>query len=213
MTDTIVLYDYWRSSSAYRVRIALNLAGLPYRSIGVNLVDGAQRSEGHLALNPQGLVPALMIDGHLLTQSLAIIEYLDETRGLGVLPPGATDRARVRALTMAIAMEIQPPCNLRVARHAVRASGGAITQEGWMQHFIALGLAGVEALLTRDRPEGPYCHGAQITLADLCLVPQMYNARRWGVDLAAFPATVAVDAALSALAAFAAAHPDAVRPG
>jgi maleylacetoacetate isomerase len=207
---TIVLHDYWRSSSAYRVRIALGLAGLAYQSVPVDLSAGEQQSPAHLALNPQALVPVLQIDGLCLTQSLAIIGYLDETRGLGLLPQTPAGRAQAHALAYAICMDTQPVCNLRVACHAVDL-GGAATMEGWMQHFIALGLAGFEALLARA-PEQRFCHGDQPGLADICLIPQLYNARRWGVDLAAFPRAKRISARAEALPAFAAAHPDCVRP-
>jgi maleylacetoacetate isomerase len=210
MPDPIVLHDYWRSSSAYRVRIALNLLGLPYRSVPVDLVAGAQRSDGHLAANPQGLVPVLDIDGLRLTQSLAIIEYLDETRDARFLPRNPAARAWARALAHAIAMEIQPVCNLRVARHAVDL-GGSATMEGWMQHFIALGLQGLEGMLAQH-PETPFCHGDRPGIADLCLIPQIYNARRWGVALDGYPRIMAITARAEALPAVAAAHPDKVRP-
>jgi maleylacetoacetate isomerase len=208
----IVLHDYWRSSAAYRVRIGLNLLGLTYERRVVDLLKGEQAQAENLARNPQGLVPTLEIDGLRLTQSLAILEYLDETRGAGFLPRDPAGRARVRALAHAVAMEIHPVCNLRVARHAVEASGGAIMQEAWMRHFIPLGLAGLEAML-EDGRAGRYCHGDGITLADLCLVPQLYNARRWGVDLAPYPRITAIDAALQEIPAVQAAHPDAVAPG
>jgi maleylacetoacetate isomerase len=204
----IVLYDYWRSSAAYRVRIALNLLGLAYRSISVDLTEGEQTQAENLARNPQGLVPTLDIDGIRLTQSLAVLEYLDETRAAGWLPPDPAARATVRAMAYAVAIDTHPVCNLRVARHAV--SLGA-TMEGWMQHFIPLGLAGMEGLLTQHH-EGRYCHGDSVTLADLCLVPQVYNAHRWGVDLQPFPRLASIAAALDQLPAFAAAHPDRVKP-
>ncbi len=207
----VVLQDYWRSSSAWRVRIALNLLGIAYDSQPVNLADGDQRDQKYLRINPQGIVPTLEIDGLVLTQSLAILEYLNETRQAGFLPSDVSGRARVRALAMAVAMEIQPVCNLRVARHVVAASGGVITIEGWMRHFVAAGLADLEAMLAAH-PSGRYCHGDGITLAGLCLVPQVYNARRWGVDLTPMPRVAAIDDALSRLPAFAAAHADAVRP-
>lgn len=210
MNGTITLHDYWRSSSSYRVRIALNLLGLRYTALPVDLVAGGQSSPAHLAENPQGLVPVLHIDGHRLTQSLAIIEYLDETRGGGFLPADPVGRARARALAHAIAMEIQPVCNLRVARHAV-SLGGSATMEGWMRHFIALGLEGLEGLLAQG-PALPFCHGTAPGLADICLVPQVYNARRWEVDLAPFPLLSAIAARCEALPAFADAHPDRARP-
>ena len=206
----IVLHDYWRSSAAYRVRIALNLLGLSYERRPVDLLAGEQTGEENLRRNPQGLVPTLEIDGLRLTQSLAIVEYLDETRGAGFLPPDPPGRARVRALAHAVAMDIHPVCNLRVVRHAVAESGGAIAQEDWMRHFIALGLRGLEAML--EGAPGPFCHGGRVTLPDLCLVPQLYNARRWGVDLGPFPRIAAIEVALQALPAVQAAHPDAVAP-
>jgi maleylacetoacetate isomerase len=210
MASPIVLYDYWRSSASYRVRIGLNMLGLAYESKVVDLLNGEQTAVDHLARNPQGLVPALDIDGHKLTQSLAIIEYLEETRSAGFLPKDALARQRVRALAYAIAMETHPVCNLRVAKHAV-GLGGSATMEGWMQHFIALGLNGFEGLLS-DSPAGAYCHGDSVSLADICLVPQVYNARRWGVNLDAFPRIAAICDRLEILPAFAAAHPDKVKP-
>jgi len=204
-----ILHDYWRSSASYRVRIGLNLLGLSYHTDPVDLLAGDQRGPVNLARNPQGLVPSLQIDGLELTQSLAILEYLDETRHAGWLPQDAGRRARARALAYAVAMDIHPICNLHVVRHAV-ALGGTTT-EAWMQHFIAAGFAGLEGMLTQH-PAGRYCLGDTVTLADICLVPQVYNARRWGVDMAAFPRIAAIDANLSALPAFAAAHPDRAKP-
>ncbi|HQU68728.1 MAG TPA: maleylacetoacetate isomerase [Albidovulum sp.] len=201
----ITLYDYWRSSASYRVRIALNLAGLDWRAVAVNLADGEQREGDHLARNPQGLVPVLEIDGHRFTQSLAIIEYLDETRGLGLLPADAPGRARVRALAHAVAMEIHPVCNLRVARYAADHSAGGITMDSWMREFIAPGLAALEKMVD----DGDYCYRNAVTLPDLCLVPQLYNARRWGVDLAPLPRLTRIGAHLEPLPAFAAARPEA----
>jgi maleylacetoacetate isomerase len=200
----IRLHDYWRSSASYRVRIALGLAGLEWQSAPVNLVEGEQRSTGHLARNPQGLVPVLEIDGAVLTQSLAMIEYLDETRGLDLLPVDPLARARVRALAHAVAMDIHPVCNLRVAQFATTRSGGGISTEGWMQAFIAPGLAALEALVDN----GDHCYGGRLSLADICLVPQLYNARRWGVDLDPMPRLRRIGVHLDGIEAFAAAHPD-----
>jgi maleylacetoacetate isomerase len=203
-----VLYDYWRSSAAYRVRIALDLLGIGYRSVPVNLTTGEQRGEANLARNPQGLVPTLEIDGLRLTQSLAIVEYLDETRQAGWLPADAAGRARVRALAHAVAMEIHPVCNLSVARQAVEFSGGRMEMRDWMLAFIPKGLAAVERLLD-DSATGRFAHGGAPGLADICLMPQLYNARRWDVDLEPLPRIRAIEAACAALPAFAAAHPDA----
>lgn len=205
-----VLHDYWRSSAAYRVRMALNLAGLDYSALPVDLLKGEQTAAANLARNPQGLVPTLEIDGLTLTQSLAIIEYLHDTRG-GFLPDDPPGRARVRALSYAVAMEIHPICNLRVGRHAEAASGGAITMEGWQRKFISEGLAALEGMLTHPAT-GRYAHGDQVTMADLCLVPQGYNARRWGVDVASHPQVARIMSEMEKLPAIAAAHPDKVKP-
>ncbi|SHH79892.1 maleylacetoacetate isomerase [Cognatishimia maritima] len=198
------LYDYWRSSASYRVRIALGLAELDYDTEVVNLLEGQHLKDSHLARNPQGLVPALDIDGYTMTQSLAIIQYLDETLKLGLLPNLPIERAQVRALSYAIAMEIHPVCNLHVVDYAVSESGGQIDKEQWMQHFIDKGLRAYEAMIG----DGTYSYGDTVTLADICLVPQLYNADRWGVDLTDMPKIRRARAALEAIPAFANAHPD-----
>lgn len=203
----IHLYDYWRSSAAYRVRIALGLAGLEWEATQVDLVDGAQRTPAHLGRNPQGLVPVLEIDGHRMVQSLAIIEYLDATRGLGLIPTDPMQAAQVRAASYVIAMDIHPVCNLRVARLATQNPDGAITMEGWMQAHIGPGLAAFETMIDAGRR----CFGDAVTLADICLMPQVYNAHRWGVDLSEMPRMRRIEAALSAIPAFAAAQPDMTR--
>jgi maleylacetoacetate isomerase len=209
-----VLYDYWRSSASYRLRIALNLLGLEHDTVAVNLLTGAHRADDNLARNPQGLVPTLTIDGHDLTQSLAIIEYLHETNSdrSSLLPDDAAGRHRVRALAHAIAMEIHPVCNLSVAAHVADLTGGGdAAKKAWMQTFISKGLSALERMV--DQPAtGRFCHGDAPTMADLCLVPQMYNARRWGIDLAPLPRLVAIDAACAEMAAFADAHPDRIGP-
>lgn len=204
----IQLYDYWRSSAAYRVRMALNLLGLPYDSLPVDLVKGEHRSAANLARNPQGLVPTLMIDDLTLTQSLAIIEYLSETRG-GLLPTDPAGRARVRALSYAIAMEIAPICNLSVRSHV--ASLGGITAEDWQRHYIGKGLAAFEVMVAGPAT-GRFCHGDSITMADLCLVPHVYNAERVGLDVKSHPHIARIMANLRADSAVAAAHPDRHKP-
>lgn len=204
----VVLYDYWRSSASYRVRIALNLAGITYRAVSVDLVAGDHKSDAHLRRNPQGLVPVLEIDGLRLTQSLAIIDYLDMTRGLGLLPAEPGIRAQALALAQTIAIDLHPVCNLSVARHATALSGNAEGMPGnWMNHFIRPGLLAFEAQLGGFQ-QTPYCTGPQPGLADLCLVPQMYNARRYQVDLTDLPRILGVEAACAKHPAFAAAHPD-----
>lgn len=200
----MILYDFWRSSASYRVRIALGLAGLGWESVPVDLTKGQHQARDHLARNPQGLVPVLEMDGHFFCQSLSIIEYLNETHGLNLLPEDPLSRAGVRSLAYAIAMEIHPVCNVSVARFAAENSNGGITMESWMKHFIGPGLAAVEAM----SGVGDYCIGRQISLADICLVPQMYNARRWGIDLDPMPKLRRISAHLESLPAFAAAHPD-----
>lgn len=203
----IILHDYWRSSAAWRVRIGLGLAGVAWVSRPVDLLRGDQTAPAHLALNPQGLVPALEIDGVLLTQSLAILEYLDETRGAGLMPPDPAGRARVRALAHAIAMDIAPLANLRVRRRVAALSGGALAEADWVREVVAPGLDAVEALLSAS--PGPLCHGDRPGLADICLVPQVWNARRVGLEPAGrWPRIAAIDAALAPHPAFAAAHPD-----
>jgi maleylacetoacetate isomerase len=204
------LYDYWRSSASYRVRMALNLLGVGFEAIPVDLLQAEQVGAANMARNPQGLVPTVEIDGLTLTQSLAIIEYLNDTRG-SLLPADAAGRARVRALSYAVAMEIHPICNLRVGRYVEAASAGAITMAGWQKKFIGEGLAAVEGLLTSPAT-GRFCHGDQITMADLCLLPQVYNARRWEVDVTSHVQIFRIVAELEAIPAIAAAHPDKVKP-
>lgn len=203
---SVVLHDYWRSSASYRVRIALGLKGVAYRSEPVDLVAGAQTAPAHLARQPQGLVPALQIDGLMLTQSLAILDYLEETRpDPALLPRDAPGRARVRAIALAVACEIHPLSNLRVLAR-VEALAGPDARGRWNRGNIAKGLAAVAAMLE----PGSFCHGAQPGYGDCVLMPQIYNARRWGVDLP--PRIAEVEAACRDLPAFAAAHPDRFGP-
>ncbi|MBY2935379.1 maleylacetoacetate isomerase [Rhizobium leguminosarum] len=207
----VVLYDYWRSSTSYRVRIALNLLGIDYQTVPINLLEGAHRTPEYLALNPQGLVPTLVIDGKTLTQSLAIVEYLAETRPeCGLLPSDIADRQKVRALAYAVAMDIHPICNLHVVSHLMSMADKADAREEWMKHFITDGLGKLETMI--GKADGAFSFGNTPTMADLCLVPQVYNARRWGVELTAFKRIVDIDAECADLPAFQAAHPDRVKP-
>ncbi|MEM9104812.1 MAG: maleylacetoacetate isomerase [Pseudomonadota bacterium] len=211
MTDT-VLYDYWRSSASYRVRIALNLAGITYEAVVVDLLKKQHVDLEHRARNPQGLVPALEIDDHILTQSLAIVEYLDETRNAGFLPAGALERTRVRSLSHIIAMEIHPVCNLSIVADVMaRTGGGDAVRSEWMQHYIRKGLIAFEARLN-DGHMGQFCHGDTPTMADICLVPQIYNANRWGADISDLDRINAVVENCAKVDAFAKAHPDAIGP-
>ena len=205
------LYDYFRSSAAYRVRIALNLKGVAPERVFVHLRRDAQRADAYLALNPQGLVPTLVTDdGDVLTQSLAIIEWLDETHPApALLPADAAARARVRSLALAIACEIHPLNNLRVLDYLTGTLGVTEAQkDGWYRYWCDVGLEAIEASLAREGAAGRFCHGDAPTLADVCLVPQLANARRFGVDLAVFPRLLAIDAACRELPAFADAAPD-----
>ncbi|MBX4858877.1 maleylacetoacetate isomerase [Rhizobium sophorae] len=209
--NEVVLYDYWRSSASYRVRIALNLLGIDYKTVPINLLEAAHRTPEYLALNPQGLVPTLVIDGRTLTQSLAIIEYLAELQPeSGLLPLDIADRQKVRALAYAVAMDIHPICNLHVVSHLMSMTEKADAREEWMKHFITDGLRKLEAMI--GKADGAFSFGDTPTMADLCLVPQVYNARRWEVDLTAFKRIVYIDARCAELPAFQAAHPDRVRP-
>ncbi|MFB2530538.1 maleylacetoacetate isomerase [Paracoccus sp. p3-h83] len=202
-----VLYDYWRSSASYRVRIALALKDMAYDRVPVDLVAGDHRAPAHLAVNPQGLVPALAIDGLLLTQSLAIIDYLDETRpALPLLPDDPASRARVRAIALAIACEVHPLSNLSVLNR-IEALAGPEARSAWNRDNLHQGLTAVERLL--DHPAtGRFCHGDAPGLAECCLIPQLYNARRWGVSFDHLPRIAAVSRACATLGVIASAHPD-----
>lgn len=212
MSET-VLYDYWRSTASYRVRIALNMARIDYTAVSVDLVGGEQRGAAYLTKNPQGLVPALDIDGVRLTQSLAILEYINSTRDLGLLPDGAAARAKVQALAHAIAVDIHPVCNLKVATYAADLTDTPdATRKNWMRRFIGPGLEAVEAMLG-DFDQSPFCCGDRPGLADICLIPQLFNADRWGIDTSHLPRIQAVAQACAETATFARAHPDMCKPG
>ena len=204
------LYDYFRSSASYRVRIALNLKGVRPERLFVHLRRGAQRAEDFLALNPQGLVPALVLDdGRILTQSLAILEYLDETHPAPpLLPSGAEARARVRGIALAIACDIHPVDNLRVLDYLTGTLGVAReAKDGWYKYWIDVGFEALERQLSRDPATGRFCHGDAPTLADVCLVPQIANARRVAMDLTPYPTLLRIEAACEAIPAFADAAP------
>jgi len=207
-----VLYDFWRSSAAYRVRIALNLKQVAYHSIAVDLAKGEQRTDGFLARNPQGLVPALDIGTAVLTQSLAIIDYLDAThKAVPMVPSDPAARASVLAQALVIAADIHPIDNLRVLNRLTEQFGADQTaRDAWYAHWITLGLTALEAM-TADLP-GPLLGGDAPNLADVCLVPQLYNARRFAVPVDAFPRLLAADSAAAKIAEIAAAHPDRVKP-
>jgi maleylacetoacetate isomerase len=207
----LVLYDYYRSSASYRVRIALNLKGASYERVPVNLLESEQQADAYRARNPQGFVPMLEADGKRLTQSLAIISWLDAALPEPPLLPADPDEsAHVLALALTIAADIHPLNNLRVLK---RLSGLGLNEEArddWYRHWIKAGFAALESLAAPRA--GRHLFGDTVTLADLCLVPQMYNARRFDVDTGAWPTLVRADAAAAALDAFAAAHPDNLVP-
>jgi maleylacetoacetate isomerase len=205
----MILYDYFRSSAAYRVRTALNLKGLAYERRDVKLLENQQRSPAHLARNPQGLVPALEVDGKVITQSLAIIEWLDARHPEPRLIPADPDaRAAAIARALVVAADIHPLNNLRVMRRLKDMGVDEAGRDEWTRHWIAEGFTALEAMAG----DGPFLGGDASGVADLFLVPQMYNARRFDTPLTDFPRLVAIDAACTALPAFAAAHPDAVAP-
>ena len=205
------LYTYFRSSAAYRVRIALNLKGLGYEAIPVHLLKdgGQQRQEEYRRINPSGLVPAFQDERITLTQSMAIIEYLEERfPAVPLLPQDVAGRARVRELAQIIGCDIHPLNNLRVLRHLVHEF--KITEEqktAWIRHWISEGLAGLEAHLARDPAAGPFCHGQSPTIADCFLVPQVFNAQRFDIDIAAYPNIARIYALCVDMPAFAGAHP------
>ena len=202
------LYTYFRSSAAFRVRIALNLKGLPYEPAFVHLAKGEHRAAAYAKVNPQALLPTLELDdGTRLSQSLAIIEYLDEAHpAKPLIPRDLLGKARVRSLSYLIASEIHPVNNLRVLQHLKRALGQNEDQiNAWYRHWIADGLAKLEADLSGSR--GKFCHGDTPTMADCCLVPQIFNAKRYQSDLAPYPSTMRVFDACMKLEAFDRAQP------
>jgi maleylacetoacetate isomerase len=205
------LYNYYRSSAAYRVRIALNLKGLAWEHVGVHLLKGQHRAESYLAINPAGLVPAFVDDdGAVLTQSLAIIEYLDEVKAgtTPMLPAGARDRAYVRALSLSLACDAHPLNNVRVLNYLSNVLQVTQAQkDAWITHWITLGLAAFETALEQSGKCCEFCFDNMPTMADCCLVPQVFSARRFNVDVAQFPRVAAIDALCNTLPAFISAHP------
>jgi maleylacetoacetate isomerase len=206
------LYGYWRSSAAYRVRIALELKSLTCEYTSVHLVRGGgeQRLPDYLRVNPQGRVPSLEHDGRVLTQSLAIIEYLDESwPEPALLPSTPAARARVRALADLVACDIHPLNNLRVLQYLSRTLGqDEPARDDWYRHWITDGFTALEVLLAGSPDTGRYCHGDTPGLADVCLVPQVYNARRYNCDLEPFPTITRIEQSCNALAAFERARPE-----
>jgi maleylpyruvate isomerase len=207
--NAVKLYTYYRSSAAYRVRIVLNLKGLPHEMVPVHLTKdgGQQRKAEFVAVNPQMRVPALQLSGgDVLTQSLAIIEYLDDIHPEPpLLPPDALARAKVRAIAQMIACDIHPLNNLLVLQYLKRQMKHEQPEiDAWYHHWVVEGFKAIEAMIT----PGPYVCGGQVTVADVCLVPQVFNARRFDVPLDAFPKIVAAEAACLRLPAFNKARPE-----
>ncbi len=208
----LALHTYFRSSAAYRVRIGLNLKGLDYEAVPVHLVkDGGQQlSAEYRAINPNALVPALQDDGATITQSLAILEYLDETYPASpLLPSTPAARARVRSLALQIACDIHPLNNLRVLKYLVKEAGvSEETKNAWYVHWVEQGFAALELQLSGSPDTGKFCHGDTPTLADVVLVPQVFNAVRFKIDMGPYPTISRIVAECDALPAFAAAHPN-----
>jgi len=214
MSDLIRLFSYWRSSAAYRVRIALNLKGLRYDCVPVHLVDGGgqQHADAFHKLNPQELIPVLIDGERVVRQSMAIIEYLDEVyhaSGFVLLPPTARERARVRSLAQAVACDIHPLNNLRALDYlGQQFSATAAQKDAWVKHWIEAGFLALEELLGGNPSTGAFCEGDEPTLADCCLIPQVYNARRFGVDMARFPTIARIDSHCLAMSEFDLAQPE-----
>jgi maleylacetoacetate isomerase len=208
---TLILYDYWRSSASYRVRIALNLKGEEHERVPVDLLAGAQLEDGYRARNPQGLVPMLEADGERLTQSLAIISWLDARfPEPPLLPAEPGARAHVLALALTVAPDIHPHDKQRVLKRLANHGVEQEARDDWYRHWIRLGFDALEALAAPRA--GRFLFGDSVTVADVCLVPQIYNARRFELPLDPWPTLVRADAEAAALEAFAAAHPDRVAP-
>jgi len=201
---SLALYSYWRSSAAWRVRLALEVKGLKYQYRAVNLLQGAQQTPEYAKVNPQGLVPALDVGGKIVVQSLACIEYLEETHPeKPLLPKDPYQRALARGIALAVAADIHPLQNLRVMK---KVTDKQEEREEWARHWIRNGLESIEKMLAQSA--GKFCVGDEVTVADICLIPQVGNARRFKIDLEPFPRIRAIDERCSALPAFVAAHPN-----
>lgn len=209
-----ILYHYFRSSSSWRVRWALDIKGIAYTAVAVNLLKSEQQQQDYLGKNPLGLVPALEHEGHLLAESVAILEYLEERFPTpALLPADALGRARVRQLVQIISADTQPLQNLSVLRHLGKLDPAGELPKQWARHYITRGLDAYEALLHKpDWPAGVFSYGDALSMAELCLVPQCYNARRQGLDLGSWPRLSAIEAAALATAAAQSSHPDAFAP-
>lgn len=204
----IILYDYWRSSASYRVRIALNIAGLSYKTVNIDLLKKEQKAETHLKRNPQGLVPVIEIDGQVFTQSLAILEYLNTTRHLDILPSEPISRAKITALAYTLAVDVHPVCNISVVGQATKnAVDKKQESEDWMKHFIHLGLYAFEKQLEQFKLN-PFVNSEKPTLTEICLIPQLYNANRWGIDYSNCPHIIKLEEACASVTAFADAYPN-----
>ncbi|SKA61499.1 maleylacetoacetate isomerase [Enterovibrio nigricans] len=202
------LFDYKNSSASYRVRIALNLKGLCYQAQSISLLDNEQGKDNYRALNPSGLVPTLVDNGQVFTQSLAIIEYLEEAYpSPSILPADRVARARCRAIAMDIACDIHPLNNLRVLQHLTGALHHSDDEKlQWYRHWVSIGLDALEKKL--ESTQNTYCCDSIPTLADICLVPQLFNARRFSIDLTPYPTLIEIEQRCQALPEFAKAHPD-----
>ncbi len=213
MGEQLQLYSYWRSSAAYRVRIGLGLKGLAYETLPIHLLrdGGEQHGEAFRKANPQGLVPALRHGDRVLSQSLAILEYVDEVwPEQPLLPKSADERGRARSIALAIACDIHPLNNLRVLQYFEHTwEVPQPRREAWVRHWIEQGFAALESMLADDPMTGRFCIGDTPGLADCCLVPQVYNARRFGLDLSPYPTILRIEQACLALPAFKAAAPEA----
>ena len=211
--DSIKLYSYWRSSAAFRVRIALNLKGLVYEILPVHLTEdgGAQHKAPFNEINPQQLVPVLVDGERIVRQSMAIVEYLDEAYDgeRKLLPATARERARVRALAQIVACDIHPLNNLRVMQYLEREfNTPQVERDRWTQHWMKEGFAAFESLLAQNPSTGLFCEGDEPTLADICLAPQVYNAKRWSVDMSPFPTISRIAEECMKMSAFERARPE-----